>query len=98
MTSTEFIDSIRRNINDDTTHDVDFYGLNIDPRITTGTSQISVLAENGDAVSATASVNFLLVLYGSIFVFWLHGLEFCSHILVMGYAILTNSSVLNSYM
>ena len=70
MTSTEFIDSIRRNINDDTTHDVDFYGLNIDPRITTGTSQISVLAENGDAVSATASVNFLLVLYESVFVFW----------------------------
>ena len=66
MTSTEFADSTRRKISDDTTRGADFYGLNIDPRLTTGTSQISILAGNGDAVSATTSLNFALVLFKSI--------------------------------
>ena len=62
MTSSEFVDSIISKITDDTTHDVSYYGLDADPRLTTGTSQISVLAGNGDAVSATTSVNFVSVL------------------------------------
>ncbi|XP_067942701.1 scoloptoxin SSD14-like isoform X2 [Watersipora subatra] len=60
MTSTEFADQIRTKIMDDSTQDVSYYGLQLtDSRLTTGTSQISILAGNGDAVSTTTSVNFV---------------------------------------
>ena len=59
MTNTEFIDSIRKRITDDTTHDLEYYGPNVKPQQTSGTSQISVIAENGDAVSVSSSVNFV---------------------------------------
>ena len=58
MTNTEFIDSIRRKITDDTTHDLEYYGPNVEPQSTSGTSQISVIAENGDAVAVSTSINY----------------------------------------
>ena len=58
MTDTEFADYIRSRITDNATHNVDYYGAELaDSRLTTGTSQISILAGNGDAVSATTSIN-----------------------------------------
>ena len=58
MTTADLIEEIRSKIEDNHTHsDLEYYGLITDARLTTGTSQISVLAGNGDAVSITESVN-----------------------------------------
>lgn len=62
MTDDDMIESIRQKITDDRTHDnLEYYGLTTDARLTKGTSQISVLAGNGDAVSFTTSVNYAYV-------------------------------------
>ena len=50
---------MRSLITDDTTHDISYYELpevfsSLSP---TGTSHLSVLAANGDAVSATSTIN-----------------------------------------
>lgn len=58
MRSSDYANQIRAKISDDTTHSIDYYGGTTDKRLTTGTSQISILAGNGDAVSTTTSVNF----------------------------------------
>ena len=61
MTSFEFADEVRTKITDETTHGSDYYGLNTDMQSTSGTSHISIVAENGDALAATTTVNHLLV-------------------------------------
>lgn len=59
MTDPEFGSQVRSQIADSLTKDTLSYGVEVDPRLTTGTSQLSVLAGNGDAVSVTTSVNFV---------------------------------------
>ena len=38
---------------------MEYYGLTTDSRLTTGTSQASVIAANGDAAAFTTSINYL---------------------------------------
>lgn len=56
LQSQNFINSIRNKISDTTTHPSHYYG-DTTQTWDTGTAHISVLAENGDAVSLTSSVN-----------------------------------------
>lgn len=58
MTNPEFCNAIRDRIEDSTTHDTLYYGLEVDPRETTGTSQLAVIAGNGDAVAMTTTINY----------------------------------------
>ena len=44
-------------IDDKETHDIPYYSKIMSARDDHGTSHIAILAENGDAVSATASLN-----------------------------------------
>lgn len=57
MLTQDYANSLRAKISDVKTHDPDFYepvSLTVDNK---GTAQVSVLAPNGDAVSATSTVN-----------------------------------------
>ncbi|KAF6021148.1 GGT1 [Bugula neritina] len=54
----KFSEEIRQKITDSRTHNVEYYGVTTDARRTTGTSQISILTGNGDAVSTTTTVNY----------------------------------------
>ncbi|XP_013421791.1 glutathione hydrolase 1 proenzyme [Lingula anatina] len=60
MTSLEFGDHIRSLITDSTTHDTAYYGPTFYDRMTEGTSHLSVLAGNGDAVAVTSTINLYL--------------------------------------
>ena len=44
-------------INDSTTHDRTFYGSMLTGKKEGGTTHVSVIAENGDAVSVSSSIN-----------------------------------------
>eukprot|EP00058_Branchiostoma_floridae_P026464 XP_002611955.1 hypothetical protein BRAFLDRAFT_91839 [Branchiostoma floridae] len=57
MTSDDYAESLRRKITDDTTHDYRYYGPSFVLPEDGGTSHVSVLAPNGDAVSVTSTVN-----------------------------------------
>lgn len=58
MTNPLYAEYIRTLIRDDLTYqDPTYYGAKFDFRKDHGTAHISVLAQNGDAVSATSSVN-----------------------------------------
>lgn len=58
MMSTKLADELRHLITDNETHPRDYYGTpRYDVPIKTGTTHLSVLAANGDAVSLTSSVN-----------------------------------------
>ncbi|XP_055845780.1 glutathione hydrolase 1 proenzyme-like isoform X2 [Episyrphus balteatus] len=58
LTSTDFGEELRKKINDSATSDNnEFYGARFSSKDDFGTSHISVLAPNGDAVSVTSSVN-----------------------------------------
>ena len=60
MTSTAIGDEIRtRWISMNETHPPSYYGNNWEKDREGGTSHVNVLAENGDAVSGTNTVNFL---------------------------------------
>lgn len=60
LTSVEYAESIRMKINDErTSDDLSFYGSEIENvGVENGTSHLSLLAPNGDAVSVTSTVNF----------------------------------------
>lgn len=59
MLSPELAEQIRRKVNGShTTNDPKYYGGQYDVINDNGTSHISVLAPNGDAISVTSSVNF----------------------------------------
>lgn len=58
MTSDKVGNEFRQMITDDATHNVSFYGPELDTIPTDqGTTHLSVYAENGDAVSLTSSIN-----------------------------------------
>ena len=58
MTDDTYIDRIRRRIDTTRTRDLDYYEHLFNIADDAGTSQISVLAPDGSAVSLTASVNY----------------------------------------
>ncbi|XP_076080122.1 glutathione hydrolase 1 proenzyme-like [Mytilus galloprovincialis] len=59
LTSKEFADQIRSQISDSQTFGTDYYGPTFFNRLnSSGTSHLSVLAPNGDAVSVTSTINF----------------------------------------
>lgn len=59
MLSPEFAEKIRRKIDDSyTINDPKFYGGQFDVNNDKGTSHVSVLAPNGDAISVTTSINY----------------------------------------
>ncbi|XP_055915483.1 scoloptoxin SSD14-like isoform X2 [Eupeodes corollae] len=58
LTSTEYGEELRQKINDSATaDDISFYGARFSSKDDFGTSHISMLAPNGDAVSVTSTVN-----------------------------------------
>ena len=60
MTNAEFAESVRKEIWDNRTFtDYRFYGDFYHNASHEGTSHLSVIAENGDAVSATTTINLL---------------------------------------
>lgn len=67
MTSPKVGHNIREKINDDSTHDPSYYGIKVQLSTDKGTTHVSILAENGDAVSATHSINAWWVRIGFAF-------------------------------
>ena len=60
MTNAEFAESVRKEIWDNRTFtDYQYYGDFCHNASHEGTSHLSVIAENGDAVSATTTINLL---------------------------------------
>lgn len=61
LTSYEFAKEMRKKIDDFKTHnDISYYGSNLGAPEDHGTAHISVLAPNGDAISITGTVNYIL--------------------------------------
>jgi gamma-glutamyltranspeptidase/glutathione hydrolase/leukotriene-C4 hydrolase len=57
LTSSDYAATIRRLINDSSTHRLDKYGASWDFRNKHGTAHVSVVAADGSAVSLTSSIN-----------------------------------------
>jgi len=57
MTSSSLGNKVRQRITDDTTHNISYYGVNVEPPTDHGTTHVSIYAKNGDAVSFTSSIN-----------------------------------------
>lgn len=60
LTSIEYADEIRKRIDDNMTHEPEYYGEHFGTPEDHGTAHIAVLAPNGDAVSATGTINYIL--------------------------------------
>lgn len=59
LTSVDYANEIKKLISDErTSEDFEFYGAKYENRPDQGTAHISILMPNGDAVSATATINF----------------------------------------
>ena len=55
--TTKLADQIRHKISDSATHEQSYYGERFHVPLKTGTTHLTVLAPNGDAVSVTSTVN-----------------------------------------
>lgn len=60
LTNVEYANEIRKKIDDKKTHDVDYYGGHFGSQEDHGTAHISILASNGDAISVTGTINYIL--------------------------------------
>lgn len=61
LTSLEYAEEIRKLIDDEKTFDdVRYYGAKFENKDDQGTAHISILMPNGDAVAATATINYKL--------------------------------------
>jgi gamma-glutamyltranspeptidase/glutathione hydrolase/leukotriene-C4 hydrolase len=59
LTSAEFADHLRHQIDPDMTHDTSYYtSQSVELRDDNGTSHLSVLGPDGDAVSLTTSLSY----------------------------------------
>lgn len=59
LTSVDYANEIRKLIKDDvTSQDFEYYGAKYENRKDHGTAHISILMPNGDAIGATASINY----------------------------------------
>ena len=57
LTSDEYGEEIRQQIDDNVTHDFSYYGPTFDVQQNAGTAHMNILAPNGAAVSLTTSLN-----------------------------------------
>jgi len=62
LTSDEYGEEIRRQIDDSVTHDFSYYGPTFDVKQNAGTAHMNILASDGAAVSLTTSLNTLYVI------------------------------------
>lgn len=60
LTSLEYAKEIRKLIDDTKTHNIEYYGGHFATPEDHGTAQISILAPNGDAISVTGTINYIL--------------------------------------
>lgn len=60
MTNPEYAEAMRKKIDDTKTHSIDYYGGHFVTQEDHGTAHISILAPNGDAISATGTINYIL--------------------------------------
>lgn len=61
LTSLEYANDVRKKIDDRTTHnEAGYYGEHFSSPDDHGTAQISILAPNGDAISVTGTINYIL--------------------------------------
>ncbi|GFT38497.1 glutathione hydrolase 1 proenzyme [Nephila pilipes] len=57
LVSDEYADSIRKKIDDKRTYSPNHYGVNVTVHEDYGTSHVSIIAPNGDAVAVTSTIN-----------------------------------------
>ncbi|KAG5680060.1 hypothetical protein PVAND_009590 [Polypedilum vanderplanki] len=57
MISEEYAEVMRRHIDEKTTHSINYYGYKISNVKSKGTMHVSILSEDGDAISITSSIN-----------------------------------------
>jgi gamma-glutamyltranspeptidase / glutathione hydrolase / leukotriene-C4 hydrolase len=57
LTSDEYAEEIRRQIDDNMTHDVDYYGPTFDIKPDSGTAHMNILAPDGSALAMTGTIN-----------------------------------------
>jgi len=62
LTSDEYAEEIRQQIDDNITHDFSYYGPTFDVKENVGTAHLNILAPNGAAVSLTSSLNLQYVI------------------------------------
>lgn len=59
LTNQQYADEIKKLINDErTSDDVEYYGAKYENQIDQGTAHLSILMPNGDAIAATATINY----------------------------------------
>jgi len=61
LTSDDYAESIRRQIDDNVTHDIDYYDPTFDIKPDSGTSHLNVLGPDGAAMVLTSTINLMFV-------------------------------------
>lgn len=59
LTSDEYAEEIRRQIDDSVTHDIDYYGPTFDIKPDSGTAHMNILAPDGSALAMSGTINLL---------------------------------------